>query len=58
MDAAQDKHAVLGLVLLKYFFDTLDGKRNEALVDWGEEAAEDCDEYISENIFWVPAEAL
>ena len=27
------------------------------LDEWGEEAAEDRDEYIAENIFWVPPEA-
>ena len=27
------------------------------LAQWGEEAAEDRDEYIAENIFWVPPEA-
>ena len=27
------------------------------LAEWGEDAAEDRDEYIAENIFWVPAEA-
>ena len=27
------------------------------LAEWGEEAAEDRDEYVAENIFWVPREA-
>lgn len=27
------------------------------LAEWGEEAAEDRDEYIAEDIFWVPVEA-
>ena len=57
MDAAQDKHVVLGLVFLKSIFDTFEEIRDEGLVDWDEEAAEDSDEYIAEIIFWVPAEA-
>ena len=27
------------------------------LADWGDEAAEDRDEYVAESIFWVPPEA-
>ena len=27
------------------------------LAEWGEDAAEDRDEYVAENIFWVPPEA-
>ena len=57
MDAAEYKHVVLGLVFLKYISDAFEERRREVLADWGEEAAEDRDEYIAENIFWVPAEA-
>ncbi len=57
MDAAEYKHVVLGLVFLKYISDAFEERRAAVLTNWGEEAAEDRDEYIAENIFWVPAEA-
>ena len=57
MDAAEYKHVVLGLVFLKYISDAFEERRAQVIDDWGEEAAEDRDEYIAENIFWVPPEA-
>ena len=57
MDAAEYKHVVLGLIFLKYISDAFEERRAAVLAEWGEEAAEDRDEYIAENIFWVPAEA-
>ena len=57
MDAAEYKHVVLGLVFLKYISDAFEERRAAVLDDWGEEAAEDRDEYIAENVFWVPTEA-
>ncbi len=57
MDAAEYKHVVLGLIFLKYISDAFEERRAEVLADWGEEAAEDRDEYAAENIFWVPREA-
>ena len=57
MDAAEYKHVVLGLIFLKYISDAFEERRAEALAEWGAEAAEDRDEYIAENIFWVPTEA-
>ena len=57
MDAAEYKHVVLGLIFLKYISDAFEERHAEVLADWGEEAAEDRDEYIAENIFWVPPEA-
>ncbi len=57
MDAAEYKHVVLGLIFLKYISDAFEERREAVLADWGEEAAEDRDEYIAENIFWVPREA-
>ena len=57
MDAAEYKHVVLGLIFLKYISDAFEERREMVLAEWGEEAAEDRDEYIAENIFWVPAEA-
>ena len=57
MDAAEYKHVVLGLIFLKYISDAFEERRAQVLADWDEEAAEDRDEYIAENIFWVPPEA-
>ena len=57
MDAAEYKHVVLGLIFLKYISDAFEERHAEVLAEWGEDAAEDRDEYIMENIFWVPPEA-
>ena len=57
MDAAEYKHVVLGLIFLKYISDAFEERHATVLAEWGEEAAEDRDEYIAENIFWVPQEA-
>ncbi len=57
MDAAEYKHVVLGLIFLKYISDAFEEHRANILKEWGEEAAEDRDEYTAENIFWVPASA-
>ena len=57
MDAAEYKHVVLGLVFLKYISDAFEERHAQVLSELGEEAAEDRDEYIAENIFWVPPEA-
>ncbi len=56
MDAAEYKHVVLGLIFLKYISDSFQEKYNRLK---GEEFAnpEDRDEYLAENIFWVPQEA-
>ncbi|MCD2348250.1 class I SAM-dependent DNA methyltransferase [Clostridium guangxiense] len=56
MDASEYKHVVLGLIFLKYISDKFETKYNE-LVDEGEGFEEELDEYLSENIFWVPKEA-
>ena len=71
MDAAEYKHVVLGLVFLKYISDAFE-EHHHQLELWTadpssdlyvkEPAArymvmEDRDEYLAENIFWVPREA-
>ena len=56
MDASEYKNVILGLIFLKYVSDKFDERYNE-LVNEGEGFEEDKDEYISENIFWVPVEA-
>ena len=57
MDAAEYKHVALGLIFLKYISDAFEERRAAVLAKWGEDAAEDRDEYIAENVFWVPSEA-
>ena len=57
MDAAEYKHVVLGLIFLKYISDAFAERRAAVLAEWGEEAAEDRDEYTAENVFWVPPDA-
>jgi len=56
MDAAEYKHVVLGLIFLKYISDAFEDK-HAALVADKLADAEDKDEYLAENIFWVPKEA-
>ena len=56
MDAAEYKHVVLGLIFLKYISDAFEEKYTELKEDeWAD--PEDQDEYLAENIFWVPPEA-
>ena len=57
MDAAEYKHVVLGLIFLKYVSDAFEERHAAVLAEWGEEAAEDRDEYTAENVFWAPREA-
>ena len=56
IDASEYKQVVLGLIFLKYISDRFDEKYN-ALVAEGDGFEEDKDEYTSENIFFVPADA-
>ena len=55
MDASEYKHVVLGLIFLKYLSDKFEEKYNELIEEGDDE--EDRDEYIAENIFFVPPEA-
>ena len=56
MDAAEYKHVVLGLIFLKYVSDSF-SEKYEALKSEGYGDEEDRDEYIADNVFWVPVEA-
>jgi type I restriction enzyme M protein len=56
MDAAEYKHVVLGLIFLKYISDAFLEKFN-ALKQDKHADPEDKDEYLADNIFWVPPEA-
>ncbi len=71
MDSAEYKHVVLGLIFLKYISDAFEERRSqleEVTADPSNElyvidpedrfqVLEDRDEYVSENVFWVPIEA-
>ena len=56
IDASEYKSVVLGLIFLKYISDRFDEKHQQ-LVEEGDGFEEDVDEYTSEGIFFVPAEA-
>ena len=57
IDAAEYKHVVLGLVFLKYISESFDDLYNKLQLDeWSD--PEDRDEYIAENVFFVPELAL
>ena len=56
MDASEYKTVVLGLIFLKYISDRFEEKY-QALLNEGAGFEEDVDEYTSEGIFFVPANA-
>ena len=53
LDASEYKSVVLGLIFLKYVSDRFEARYRE-LADEGEGFEEDRDEYLAENIFFVP----
>lgn len=67
VESAEYKHIVLGLIFLKYISDSFVERQSyldRAVKDPGNldyygitDVVEDKDEYLSENIFWVPREA-
>lgn len=59
MDAAEYKHVALGLIFLKYIsdafqelYDDLARRQETEYTD-----PEDRDEYVGENVIWVPRQA-
>ncbi len=56
IDASEYKSVVLGLIFLKYISDRFEAKYQE-LLEEGDGFEEDIDEYIAENIFFVPENA-
>jgi len=56
MEPSDYKHVALGLIFLKYISDAFEA-RHKALLAEDAQAAEDKDEYLADNIFWVPKEA-
>jgi type I restriction enzyme M protein len=60
IDAAEYKHVVLGLIFLKYISDSFEELHTKLSSNEGQYAGadpEDKDEYIAENVFWVPQQA-
>jgi type I restriction enzyme M protein len=56
MEPSDYKHVALGLIFLRHISDSFEAK-HAALSAAYPEGAEDPDEYLAENIFWVPKEA-
>jgi len=56
MEPSDYKHVALGLIFLKYISDAFEARHAELLKE-DDAAAEDKDEYLADNIFWVPKEA-
>ena len=56
LEPSEYKHVVLGLVFLKYISEAFEGYHAKLAEDEYAEA-EDPEEYLAENIFWVPQEA-
>ncbi len=56
IDAAEYKHIVLGLIFLKYISDSFEELREKLLKDEYADP-EDKDEYLAENVFFVPSQA-
>ena len=71
MDAAEYKHVVLGLIFLKYISDAFKGRYDQLKLELEEpestwyvnepeavyQTLNDKDEYVSNNIFYVPEKA-
>src|SRR6266481_1039270 len=56
LEPSDYKHVALGLIFLKYISHAFEAKR-AALLAEDPTAAEDPDEYLAENVFWVPKQA-
>src|SRR3954454_19728471 len=56
LEPSEYKHVVLGLIFLKYISDAFEAKHSSLLAE-DPSAAEDPDEYLAENVFWVPKDA-
>ena len=56
MEPSDYKHVALGLIFLKYISDAFEAKRADLLTEELADA-EDPEEYLAENVFWVPKAA-
>jgi len=58
MDPSEYKHVALGLIFLKYISDAFEERRASLMAEADKGAdPEDRDEYLAENVFWVPKDA-
>ena len=60
MESSDYKHVALGLIFLKYISDAFEARYKALLGEDqinGQAAAEDKDEYLADNVFWVPKDA-
>ena len=57
MDTSEYKHVVLGLIFLKFISDAFIAHHATLAADPTSDE-EDPEEYLAENIFWVPEPAL
>ncbi|WP_148089277.1 type I restriction-modification system subunit M N-terminal domain-containing protein, partial [Acetobacter pasteurianus] len=56
LEPSDYKHVALGLIFLRYISTAFEARHAELMLE-DPEAAEDPDEYLAENIFWVPETA-
>jgi type I restriction enzyme M protein len=56
LEPSDYKHVALGLIFLKYISNAFEAKRAALLAEEAS-TAEDPDEYLADNVFWVPKEA-
>lgn len=56
LEPSDYKHVALGLIFLKHISNAFEAKRATLLAE-DATIAEDPDEYLAENVFWVPKEA-
>jgi type I restriction enzyme M protein len=56
LEPSEYKHVALGLIFLKYISDAFEGLHAKLKSD-DHADAEDPEEYLAENVFWVPPEA-
>ena len=56
LEPSEYKHVALGLIFLKYISDAFDVLHAKLSEEDGADP-EDPDEYLAENVFWVPQEA-
>src|SRR4051795_13142127 len=56
LEPSEYKHVALGLIFLKYISDAFEAQRTKLAADEYADP-EDPEEYLAENVFWVPKEA-
>lgn len=56
MEPSDYNHVALGLIFLKYISDAFEDRHTQLLKE-DSTAAEDKDEYLADNVFWVPKDA-